>query len=53
MKKDDTNSNFNIGKTKQVKLSKINIKNFDRKLTSHNNEEKEIEIRDHCLNMLK
>ena len=53
MKNDETNSNFGIGKTKQVKLSKINIKNFDRKLTSHNHEEKETEIREQCLNMLK
>jgi len=48
-----TGASFNIGQTKQVKLSKINIKNFDRKLTSHNHEEKEIQIREQCLNMLK
>lgn len=52
MKNDQTNSGFSAGINKQVKLTKIDIKNFNRPLKTHNFEEKELEIREYCLNTL-
>jgi hypothetical protein len=51
--KNEQQVGFNMGVTKQVKLSKIQIKNIDKNLMQTNKQDTEVKIRETCLNMLK